>query len=64
MASADYSLRGAIAVITLNNPPVNALGLGVRQGVADAPGAGRRATRRSRPWCSPVRERPSAAAPT
>ena len=36
MASADYSLRGAIAVITLNNPPVNALGLGVRQGVADA----------------------------
>jgi len=36
MASADYTLRGAIAVITLDNPPVNALGLGVRQGVADA----------------------------
>jgi len=36
MATADYSLRGAIAVITLDNPPVNALGLGVRQGVADA----------------------------
>jgi 3-hydroxyacyl-CoA dehydrogenase len=36
MASADYSLRGVIAVITLDNAPVNALGLGVRQGVADA----------------------------
>jgi 3-hydroxyacyl-CoA dehydrogenase len=35
MASADYTLRGAIAVITLDNPPVNALGLGVRQGVAE-----------------------------
>jgi 3-hydroxyacyl-CoA dehydrogenase len=36
MASADYTLRGAVAVITLANPPVNALGLGVRQGVTDA----------------------------
>jgi 3-hydroxyacyl-CoA dehydrogenase len=36
MASADYTLRGAIAVITLDNPPVNALGLAVRQALADA----------------------------
>jgi 3-hydroxyacyl-CoA dehydrogenase len=36
MASADYTLRGEVAVITLENPPVNALGLGVRRGVADA----------------------------
>jgi 3-hydroxyacyl-CoA dehydrogenase len=35
MASADYTSRGAVAVITLNNPPVNALGLSVRRGVAD-----------------------------
>jgi 3-hydroxyacyl-CoA dehydrogenase len=35
MASADYTSRGAVAVITLDNPPVNALGLGVRRGVAD-----------------------------
>jgi 3-hydroxyacyl-CoA dehydrogenase len=35
MASADYTLRGAIAVITLDNAPVNALGLGVRRGVAE-----------------------------
>ena len=35
MASADYTLRGAVAVITLDNQPVNALGLSVRRGVAD-----------------------------
>ena len=35
MASADYTLRGTVAVITLDNQPVNALGLGVRRGVAD-----------------------------
>ena len=35
MASADYTSRGAIAVITLDNPPVNALGMSVRRGVAD-----------------------------
>jgi 3-hydroxyacyl-CoA dehydrogenase len=35
MASADYTLRGAVAVITLDNQPVNALGLNVRRGVAD-----------------------------
>jgi 3-hydroxyacyl-CoA dehydrogenase len=35
MASADYTLRGTVAVITLDNQPVNALGLSVRRGVAD-----------------------------
>jgi 3-hydroxyacyl-CoA dehydrogenase len=35
MAFADYSSHGAVAVITLNNPPVNALGLAVRKAVAD-----------------------------
>ncbi len=35
MASADYTSHGAVAVITLNNPPVNALSLNVRKAVAD-----------------------------
>ena len=35
MASADYTARGTVAVITLNNPPVNALSLSVRKGIAD-----------------------------
>jgi 3-hydroxyacyl-CoA dehydrogenase len=34
MASADYTSRGAVAVITLDKPPVNALGSGVRTGLA------------------------------
>ncbi|MCR4466338.1 3-hydroxyacyl-CoA dehydrogenase NAD-binding domain-containing protein [Burkholderia sp. SCN-KJ] len=32
----DYSTRDGMAVITLNNPPVNGLGLSTRQGVMDA----------------------------
>ncbi len=32
--SASYEVRGAVAVITLNNPPVNGLGLGTRQAIA------------------------------
>ncbi len=36
MAFADYTSRGPVAVITLNNPPVNALGLGLRAAIADA----------------------------
>jgi 3-hydroxyacyl-CoA dehydrogenase len=36
MAFADYTAHGAIAVITLNGPPVNALGFNVRKGLADA----------------------------
>jgi 3-hydroxyacyl-CoA dehydrogenase len=35
MAFADYTSQGAVAVITLKNPPVNALGLGLRTAVAD-----------------------------
>lgn len=32
--SASYEVRDGIAVITLNNPPVNGLGLATRQGIA------------------------------
>jgi len=32
----DYEIHGAVALIALNNPPVNALGIAVRQGVAEA----------------------------
>ncbi len=35
MSFADYTSRGAVAVITLKNPPVNALGLGLRTALAD-----------------------------
>ncbi|MFZ9374066.1 MAG: 3-hydroxyacyl-CoA dehydrogenase NAD-binding domain-containing protein, partial [Burkholderiaceae bacterium] len=33
--TAEYQVRGDVAVITLNNPPVNGLGLATRQGIAD-----------------------------
>lgn len=33
MSSASYSLHGPVAVITLDNPPVNGLGLAVRQAI-------------------------------
>ena len=33
--SADYEVRGDIAVITMNNPPVNGLGLATRSGIFD-----------------------------
>ncbi len=33
--SADYKVHGDIAVISLNNPPVNGLGLSTRQAIAD-----------------------------
>ena len=33
--SADYKVHGDVAVITLNNPPVNGLGLATRQAIAD-----------------------------
>jgi 3-hydroxyacyl-CoA dehydrogenase len=33
--TAQYQVHGDIAVITLNNPPVNGLGLATRQGIAD-----------------------------
>jgi 3-hydroxyacyl-CoA dehydrogenase len=35
MAFADYTSHGAAAVITLNNPPVNALSLNLRKAIAD-----------------------------
>ena len=33
--TADYQVQGEIAVITLNNPPINGLGLSTRQGITD-----------------------------
>ena len=33
MSSADYSVHGNVAVITLNNPPVNGLGHELRTGI-------------------------------
>jgi 3-hydroxyacyl-CoA dehydrogenase len=33
--TADYKVQGDIAVITLNNPPINGLGLATRQGITD-----------------------------
>ena len=36
MASADYTAHGPVAVITLNNPPVHALGLALRKAIAEA----------------------------
>ena len=44
--SASYEVRGAVAVITLNNPPVNGLGLATRQAIAA--GIEQLPTRRSR----------------
>jgi 3-hydroxyacyl-CoA dehydrogenase len=35
MAFADYTAGGAVAVITLNNPPVNALRVGLRAAIAE-----------------------------
>ena len=35
MSSADYTSHGAVAVIRLDNPPVNALGASVRKGIAE-----------------------------
>jgi 3-hydroxyacyl-CoA dehydrogenase len=35
MAFADYTSQGAVAVITLTNPPVNALSRGLRAAIAD-----------------------------
>ena len=33
--SADYKVHGDVAVISLNNPPVNGLGLATREAIAD-----------------------------
>ena len=34
--TAEYAVQGTVAVITLNNPPVNGLGLATRRGLTDA----------------------------
>ena len=31
-----YALEGKVAVLTVDNPPVNALGIAVRQGLKEA----------------------------
>ena len=36
MTEVSYTTEGNIAVVTVNNPPVNALGQDVRQGLVDA----------------------------
>ena len=36
----EYSNRGAVGVITVVNPPVNALSIGVPQGIIDGVAAG------------------------
>ena len=51
--SANYELRGDVAVITLNNPPVNGLGHATRRGIIDGldkalADAGRQGDRRHR----------------
>ena len=33
MNAAEYAVQGHLGVITLNNPPVNALAHGVRKGI-------------------------------
>ncbi|MBN9320912.1 MAG: enoyl-CoA hydratase/isomerase family protein, partial [Delftia acidovorans] len=33
--TAEYKVDGVIAVITLNNPPVNGLGLSTRRGIGE-----------------------------
>ena len=33
--TASYEVRGSVAVVTLNNPPVNGLGFDTRRGIAD-----------------------------
>jgi 3-hydroxyacyl-CoA dehydrogenase len=35
MSTATYELRGTVAVITMNNPPVNGLGFDLRQGIVE-----------------------------
>ncbi len=35
MSQASYSVQGDIAVVTMNNPPVNGLGLELRRGIVD-----------------------------
>ena len=50
MSSASYSLHGPVAVITLDNPPVNGLGLALRQAIVAGIDAAASA-RPCKPWC-------------
>jgi 3-hydroxyacyl-CoA dehydrogenase len=36
MSQAEYTQNGAIAIITMNNPPMNGLGYGLRKGIVDS----------------------------
>ena len=62
--SANYEVRGDVAVITLDNPPVNGLGYETRRGIVDGLDTGASAMRRSRRSSSPAPARRSRAAPT
>src|SRR5881394_1376087 len=35
MSTTNYELRGAVAVIAMNNPPVNGLGFDLRRGIVE-----------------------------
>jgi len=48
MSTATWSTKGSIAVITLDNPPVNGLGYELRRGILDG-STGPRPIPRSRP---------------
>ncbi len=52
--AAPYSVRDGIAVITLNNPPVNGLGSDLRAAIIDGLRKAVRGSRRSRPSSSPA----------
>ena len=62
--SANYEVRGDVAVITLNNPPVNGLGYATRAGHRRRPRQGAGRCRPSRRSSSPAPARRSPAAPT
>ena len=36
--STSYAVHGPVAVVTLNNPPVNSLGHALRSGIVEEPG--------------------------
>jgi 3-hydroxyacyl-CoA dehydrogenase len=61
---ASYQVRGSIAVITLDNPPVNGLGYDTRREFAAGVDRARWPTRPSAPSWSPARAGLSPAAPT
>ena len=46
-----FEVEDGIGVITVDNPPVNALGPGVREGIIEAVAKGNKPIPTSRPWC-------------